>query len=152
MMIHLAVIQPEIAGNVGTLMRLATCMDLFLHIVGPLGFVWSDKHLWRAGMDYAPNGPWMRHTSWDDYRCYVQNQKGAGRTLATAPAMGTPYTAFSFQPDDHIILGKESKGLESEQIAQCDHVVHIPMHKHARSLNMAIAGAIVVSEALRQVR
>jgi len=151
-MIHLAVIQPEIAGNVGTLMRLVACLDMSLHVVGPLGFVWSDKHLWRAGMDYAHKGSWVRHTAWSEYIQQDCFQNGRGRTIATVPGTGTPYAQFSFRPHDHIVIGKESTGLDPAHMGQCDHVVHIPMQDGARSLNMAIAGAIVGSEALRQVQ
>ena len=150
--IHLALIAPEIAGNVGTLMRLSACWGMPLHVVGPLGFVWSDKHLWRAGMDYAQTGPWMRHSSWSDYIQQEGLQQGSARTIATVPRAGTPYTHFSFQDNDHLVIGTESTGLDPLYIQRCDHVVHIPMCAGPRSLNMAIAGAILWSEALRQTQ
>jgi tRNA (cytidine/uridine-2'-O-)-methyltransferase len=149
--IHIVLWEPEIAGNVGTLMRFAACCTVVVHIVEPMGFVWSDRHFRRAHMDYGDTAPCIRHPSWSHYLDSRRTHQDQGRTIATVPGAGSVYTQFAFQPHDALIVGRESVGLPPAIIDQCDHSVHIPMAAGARSLNMAIATAIVASEAIRQL-
>ncbi len=142
--------QPEIPGNTGTLMRLAACWNAPLVLIGPLGFVWSDKHLKRASMDYAQYCKPTIHDSWSDYQNHWAN--APHRTIAVVPREGVSYRDFVFQPSDHLIMGSESCGLPQRVISACDHCVHIPMQPSARSMNLAIAGALVWAEGLFQTQ
>jgi tRNA (cytidine/uridine-2'-O-)-methyltransferase len=157
--VSLVLYQPEIPGNTGTLMRLAACWGAELMLIGPLGFVWSDRHLKRARMDYATCAACPFYDSWSDYvdshHRIPQADRGGmrptqQRMIAVVPLEGVSYTKFAFTPGDHLIMGSESCGLPRQVINQCHEVVHIPMRATARSLNLAIASAIVWSEALRQ--
>lgn len=138
--------QPEIPGNTGTLMRLAACWNAPLVLIGPLGFVWSDKHLKRASMDYAQYCKPNIHDSWWDYQNHWA--KAPHRTIAVVPREGVSYRDFVFHPGDHLIMGSESCGLPRRIISECDHSIHIPMQPSARSMNLAIAGALVWAEGL----
>jgi tRNA (cytidine/uridine-2'-O-)-methyltransferase len=142
--------QPEIPGNTGTLMRLAACWNAPLILIGPLGFVWSDKHLKRASMDYAQYCKPSIHDSWSDYQNHWAN--APHRTIAVVPREGVSYRKFCFQPGDHLIMGSESCGLPHKVISECDHIVHIPMRKSVRSMNLAIASALVWAEGLFQTQ
>jgi tRNA (cytidine/uridine-2'-O-)-methyltransferase len=154
--VSLVLYQPEIPGNTGTLMRLAACWGGVLTLIGPLGFVWSDRHLKRARMDYGTVISNPFYDSWSDYMGAQQNQmqtqasQRGKRNIAVVPQAGLAYTDFSFARGDHLIMGSESCGLPDHVIAQCDGIVHIPMLVHARSINLAIASAIVWAEAVRQ--
>ena len=143
--------QPEIPGNTGTLMRLSACWNAPLALIGPLGFVWSDKHLKRASMDYAQHSKPTLHDSWQDYMNHWAGHTPR-RTIAVVPREGVSYRAFVFQPGDHLIMGSESCGLPHQVISECNHVVHIPMQPSARSMNLAIASALVWAEALFQTQ
>lgn len=143
--------QPEIPGNTGTLMRLSACWNAPLTLIGPLGFVWSDKHLKRASMDYAQHSKPTLHDSWQDYTNHWAGHT-PHRTIAVVPREGVSYRDFVFQPGDHLIMGSESFGLPHRVISQCNHVVHIPMQPSARSMNLAIASALVWAEGLFQTQ
>ncbi len=145
--ITLVLHQPEIAGNTGTLLRLAACWNAPLALIGPLGFIWSDRHLKRSGMDYAKNAVCPLHESWSDYRV-AQKQY---RNIAVVPHKGSSYIDFIFRPGDHLIMGSESCGLPTKVMDECHDSIYIPMVSGVRSLNLAIASAIVWSEALRQI-
>jgi tRNA (cytidine/uridine-2'-O-)-methyltransferase len=146
--IGLVLHQPEIAGNTGTLMRLAACWNAPLVLIGPLGFVWSDRHLKRSGMDYAEKLVCSLHESWSDYRLAQREY----RHIAVVPHRGLSYTDFIFRAGDHLIMGSESCGLPSSVMDQCHETIHIPMVANVRSLNLAIASAIVWSQALIQTQ
>lgn len=144
----LALIQPECPSNVGTLLRLAVCWGVHTHIVGPLTFVWSERRLKRAGMDYLDRASYALYTSW---RAFT-DQGTRGRKIFLVPSASVPYTEFRFAPDDMVCVGSESTGFEEAVQAEADHCVRIPMQAGERSLNMAMAAGIVLAEGLRQTR
>ncbi len=143
---HLVLFQPEIPQNVGTLMRLAACMGIPLDIIEPCGFLFTDKHLKRAGMDYIELATTSRFTSW---KTFCEERKKARRVAITSSASQN-YNEFSFQPSDLLIMGQESTGFPPAILENCDETVAIPMVSGRRSLNLALAAAIVTMEALRQ--
>lgn len=145
-LMHLALYQPDIPQNTGTLMRLCACLGVELHIIEPCGFVFSDRHLKRAGMDYLDQVALTRHASWEAFR-----ETTAGQRLVLLTTKGaTPYTDFSFKPNDILLLGRESAGVPDEIHAAADARLLIPMAPGFRSLNVALSGAMVLGEALRQ--
>ncbi len=145
-MIKLALYQPEIPQNVGTLLRLSSCLGLDVSIIEPCGFIWDDRRLKRAGMDYLDFVNVSRYADFESF------YSAAGRVVLVDVKAETSYYDFNFLPSDHLLLGQESVGVPDEVYAICSARVHIPMLAKRRSLNMAVAGAMVVSEALRQLR
>ena len=141
---HLALYQPDIPQNTGTLIRLGACLGVPIDIIEPCGFLFSDARLRRAGMDYLDQAEITRHPSWDDFRAA---RAGARMVLLTTRAAQS-YLDFAFHPDDVLLLGRESEGVPEDVHRQSDAKLRIPMK--ARSLNVALAGAIVLAEALRQ--
>lgn len=144
----LVLYQPDIAGNTGTLMRLAACMGVTLHIVEPAGFHLDDRALKRAGMDYLDIAAVARHLDWDGFEAW-RGTSGRRLVLMTTAA-GMAYTDFAFHHDDLILLGRESAGVPRQVHACADHRLVIPMAAGGRSLNVALAGAMVLGEAIRQ--
>jgi tRNA (cytidine/uridine-2'-O-)-methyltransferase len=131
-------------------MRLCACLGIGLHIVEPAGFVMTDRKLQRAGMDYIDKAALTRHVSVPAFLAFA---KTAGRRLvAVETGVPLPYTAFAYRPDDLLMLGAESSGLPAHALAAADASVTIPMQPGVRSLNVALAAAMVVGEALRQTR
>lgn len=145
---HLSLFQPEIPQNVGTLMRFAACMGVPLDIVEPCGFLFTDKHLKRAGMDYVDRAVVHRFPSW---KAFCEERKGC-RRVAVTTSSSQVYTHFSFEPSDLLVMGQESTGFPSTILEDCHERVMIPMVEGVRSLNLALAAAIVTAEALRQTR
>lgn len=144
--IHLALYQPEIPQNTGTLMRMGACLGVPIDVIEPCGFVWNDHKLRRAGMDYMDITNVTRHESWQAF-----TQTNAHRRIVLLDTRGDrDYHQFTFNPTDILLLGQESAGVPADVFNFCVHRVRIPMQAGTRSLNMAIAGALVVGEALRQ--
>jgi tRNA (cytidine/uridine-2'-O-)-methyltransferase len=143
---HLVLFQPEIPQNVGTLMRFAACMGMPLDIIEPCGFLFTDKHLKRAGMDYIELATIHRFPSWS---AFCEARKGA-RRIAVTGSSSQSYIDFSFKNNDLLIMGQESTGFPPQIIEECDETVAIPMIPGRRSLNLALAAAIVTTEAIRQ--
>ena len=126
-------------------MRLCACLDVPLDIIEPCGFTFTDKQLRRAAMDYAERAELARHNSWADFI------PGLTGRLILATTKGTrPHTDFAFRADDIILLGQEQSGVPNEVHDRADARLVIPMRGGARSLNIAIAGAMILGEALRQ--
>lgn len=149
-MIDLALYEPEIPHNTGALMRLCACMNVPLHLIEPLGFVLSDKHLKRASMDYIDLAVVQRHANFDQFR---ESQKKKDRRIVLLDTKGSsPLYAFTFREDDILLMGTESSGVPEDVFDVCDEIVYIPMDKNCRSLNLAIAAAMTLGEALRQCR
>ena len=145
-MIQLVLYEPEIAANVGALLRLSACWGISLDLIGPLSFLWSDRHLKRAAMDYLPQACYNLHDSWEDYgKTHRKNRK-----IFLVPHAACSYTDFEFQAQDALVIGSESCGFPPELEREAHHLVKIPMVPSQRSLNMAMAAAIVTAEALRQ--
>lgn len=144
---NIALYQPDIPQNVGSLIRLSACFSLPLHIVEPCGFLWEDRKLKRAGMDYATLAHVVRHTAWEHF----QADRPAGRLILLTTRGATRHTDFIFRPDDTLLLGRESLGVPDAVHNVVDGRVRIPMAAGARSLNIGMAAAMVTAEALRQV-
>ncbi len=145
-MIELALYQPDIAANAGTLARLGACLGLKLTIIEPAGFAWDDSKLRRAGMDYLDIATIRRVSSWEQF-CSETNNR---RILLLSTKAATPYTSFAFHGDDILLLGRESSGVPEAVHAHASARLTIPMEPNARSLNVALAASMVIGEALRQ--
>jgi tRNA (cytidine/uridine-2'-O-)-methyltransferase len=145
--IRLALYEPDIAPNVGTILRLAACFDLGVDIVEPCGFVWSEPKLRRAGMDYLDRVDLVRHTSWTRYMAASRPP----RLVLLTTKGATPLPDFRFAPGDTLLLGRESAGVPDAVHDAADSRVVIPVAAGARSLNVAIAAGIAAGEALRQL-
>lgn len=143
---RLALYAPDIPQNTGTLMRLCACTGVALDIIEPCGFALSDKNLKRAGMDYLDRLDMTRHMNWDSF---VTAHKTARLVLLTTKT-DRAYTGFAFQPNDILIAGRESAGVPNDVHAACHAHVTVPMAAGVRSLNVAVATAMVLGEALRQ--
>ena len=145
---ELALYQPDIPGNTGTLLRLAACTGTVLNIIGPAGFRNDDAALKRAGMDYLEIAATRRHTGWNSFEAWRSSQKR--RLLLMTTAASLPYCECAFMDGDLILMGRESGGVPKFVHDAADARLLIPMAKSARSLNMALAASIVLGEALRQ--
>lgn len=137
--------QPDIAGNVGTILRLGACLGVGIDLIEPMGFPWSDRALARAGMDYAAQASVVRHVDWEAFR-----QQLPGRLVLLSTRGAVPLPDARFDADDTLLLGSEGSGVPEAVHAAADLAVAIPMRPEMRSLNVAVAGAMVVGEALRQ--
>ncbi len=146
---RLVIFEPDIPQNTGALLRLGACLGIPVDIVEPCGFLFDDKRLRRAGMDYLEAVEMVRHRSWGAYRAAARTVT-PGRLLLLTTGGDTRYTDFAFQPGDNILLGRESAGVPEEVHAEADARLLIPMADGIRSLNVALAAAMVLSEALRQ--
>lgn len=146
---QLALYQPDIPQNLGTMLRLSACMKTAVNLIEPCGFPYDDRKVRRAGMDYMDHVTLLRHHSWERFQDYHASLKGPRLILLTTKS-SLSYTEFSFVPDDILLVGRESAGVPDEVAAYCDHAITIPMHPPMRSLNVAIAAAMVLGEALRQ--
>jgi tRNA (cytidine/uridine-2'-O-)-methyltransferase len=143
---RLALYQPDIPQNAGALLRLGACLGVPLDIIEPCGFVLSDARLRRAGLDYLPRASFARHDSWATF----QADRAPGRLLLLTTRGDTPYHRFAFAADDTLLLGRESAGVPPAVHDSCDARLVIPMRPGMRSLNVALAAALVLGEALRQ--
>lgn len=148
---RMALYQPDIPGNTGAVMRTAACLGLACDIIGPAGFVITDKKLRRAGMDYLDKLALTEHPSWQAFHAKAR-ANGTGRLVLLAPAADTDYLDFEFRADDVLVAGSEGAGVPAEVAGACDAAVRVPIVDGARSLNVAQALAMVVGEALRQTR
>ena len=145
---RLALYQPDIAGNVGTILRLSACMGVSCDIIMPCGFAFSERGMKRAGMDYALRADMVRH---DDWNSFAQNCNQNGRRIILLSSGGsTNLYDFAFTPHDVLLLGRESAGAPDHVAAAADARVHIPMMPGNRSLNISVAAGIALGEALRQ--
>ncbi|WFU49271.1 tRNA (cytidine(34)-2'-O)-methyltransferase [Sinorhizobium terangae] len=146
--LRIALYQPDIPGNTGTILRLAACLGLAVDIIEPAGFDLSDRNLKRAGMDYIAAVTLTRHVNWERFEAW---RATTGRRLVLASTKAAqPYTRFSFRPDDILLFGRESAGVPDDVHQRADGRVVIPMAPGQRSLNIAISAAMIVGEAIRQ--
>lgn len=140
--------QPDIPPNTGTILRLAACLGIAVDIVEPTGFPWSDRTLRRAGLDYLDRVEIVRHA---DFAAYDARRRAEGRRLVLLTAHGdTVYTRFDFTAGDALMAGRESAGVPDAVRAAADARIAVPMNSGFRSLNVAVATAMVAGEALRQ--
>ena len=144
---RLALHEPDIPQNAGTLIRLGACLGVPVDIIEPCGFPWSDRDLKRAAMDYGALAEVTRHDSWAHFT--AARPAGARLVLLTTKAHQN-FVDFSFAPTDILLVGRESAGVPEAVHRAADARLLIPMRPPARSLNMAVAAAMVLSEALRQ--
>ena len=144
---RLALFQPDIPQNTGALLRLAACFGIGIDLIEPLGFLLDDRRVRRAALDYAALAEFRRHASWDGFLA----ERDRGSRLVLLTTTGTvPLHGFAFDPEDTLLLGRESAGVPDFVHAAAAARVVIPLHGGARSLNVALAGAIALYEALRQ--
>ncbi|MEM8936057.1 MAG: tRNA (cytidine(34)-2'-O)-methyltransferase [Pseudomonadota bacterium] len=146
-MMHLAMYQPDIPQNVGAAIRVAACFGAQLNIIGPCGFPLDNRRLKRVAMDYESLAPPTAYDSWDVFL----TQRNKGRiVLLTTKARETVWD-YKFQPDDILLLGRESEGAPAEVHEAADERIKIPMAEGARSLNIAVSAAVALAEARRQL-
>ena len=148
---RLALYQPDIPQNTGTLLRLGACLDLELDIIEPCGFVFSEKALKRAGMDYLDKVKYRRHNSWADFLQYrEEHSEEYGRLVLLTTKASSAYFDFEFKSNDIILMGRESAGVPQSVHETVDARLIIPMNENARSINVAVSAVMVLGEALRQ--
>ena len=143
---RIVLFQPEIAQNVGAVMRLGACMGVGVDLIEPLGFAWDDRRVRRTAMDYIDH---VEVARFDDFESWSLARPVGRRLLLTTKGKASPYE-FAFEADDLLILGKESAGVPEDVAARCDHKLRLPIRPQVRSLNLATAAALVLGEALRQ--
>lgn len=146
---RLALYQPDIPQNTGTIIRMAACLGLPIDIILPCGFAFSDRALKRAGMDYLDRAEITRHLDWLAFE--AARAAAGGRLILLTTRAEKPYTRCIFRPDDTLLLGRESAGVPQKVHDAADEPVLVPMAGGMRSLNVAVAAAMVVGEALRQI-
>lgn len=146
--IRVALYQPDIAGNTGTILRMAACFGLAVDIIEPAGFDLSDRALKRAGMDYLEMAALARHVDFETFDKWRTQEKRRLILFSTKAAL--PYTQFAFHPDDILLFGRESAGVPAAVHDRADARLIIPMKGGGRSLNLALAAAMAAGEALRQ--
>ncbi len=145
---RIALFQPEIAGNVGAVMRLGACFGVAIDLIEPLGFAWDDKRVRRTAMDYIDHVEVVRHDGFDAFAATI----GAARlVLMTTKADASLYD-FVFRSDDVLLFGMESAGVPAAIAATCDAALRIPIRSAVRSLNLATSAAVALGEALRQTQ
>ncbi|AXS41464.1 tRNA (cytidine(34)-2'-O)-methyltransferase [Breoghania sp. L-A4] len=144
----IALYQPDIPQNTGTILRMAACLGITVHLIEPAGFALSDRNLKRAGMDYIDRAALVRHVDWAAFEAW---RRDAGRRLVLLTTKATQaYAGFGFETSDILLLGRESAGVPQEVHDAADARLTIPMIKGTRSLNIALSAAMVTGEALRQ--
>lgn len=157
---RLALFEPDIPQNTGAMIRLGACLGVPVDIIEPAGFPWSDKALKRAGLDYWELADVIRHVSWETYLAFraapppitahATDRPATGRLILLTTKSNHHYASFAFHPADTLLVGRETAGAPPHVHAAADARITIPMRPPARSLNVAIAAAMVLGEALRQ--
>lgn len=147
-LMHLAAYQPDIPQNTGALIRLCASFGVQLELIEPFGFIWDERKIRVSAMDYYDLVKLTRHTSWDKFQSHFKNQ----RIILLSTKASVNYTEFEFRADDILLLGRESAGVPDTVHQSVDARVKIPLNPLARSINMAMAGSIVLAEALRQTK
>ena len=145
-MISIALFEPEIAGNVGAVLRLGACLGAAVDLIEPMGFAWDDRRVRRTAMDYIDHVDVTRHASFDAFRATVATRR---LVLFTTKASDSAYN-FRFAADDILLFGKESAGVPASVADACDARVRLPLRPEVRSMNLATAAALGLGEAMRQ--
>ena len=143
---RIALFEPEIAGNVGSVLRLGACLGAAVDLIEPLGFAWDDKRVRRAAMDYIDHVEVVHHAGFAAFQAAIAPRR---LVLFTTKAALSAYD-FAFQPGDVLLFGKESGGVPAAVAQACDARVRIPMRSGVRSMNLAICAALALGEAQRQ--
>jgi tRNA (cytidine/uridine-2'-O-)-methyltransferase len=147
---QIALYQPDIPQNTGTILRLCACLDVAAHIIEPAGFPVSDRHFRRAGMDYLDQVSITRHDSWSKFEQW--RRQGVHRLILFTTKAAGSYLDYRYGPDDMLLFGRESAGVPDEVATLADARLVIPIRADLRSLNVAMAAAMALGEALRQTR
>lgn len=142
---RLALYQPDIPQNTGTILRLAACLGVGVDVIGPTGFDMTDRSLRRAGLDYLDHVAISRHETFEQFLAACP-----GRLVLLSSHASIPHTEFKFDAADTLLLGRESAGVPEVVHAAASARIRIPMRPGLRSLNIAVASALVLGEALRQ--
>jgi len=142
---RLALYEPDIPQNTGAILRLGACLGVAVDLIEPFGFVWDDRHLKRAGMDYLERVEVARHRSWSAFRATPR-----GRLVLLTTQATVPYHRFAFAAEDTLLFGRESAGVPAEVHAAAETRLRVPMRPSLRSINVALAASMVLGEALRQ--
>lgn len=149
-MIQIALYQPDIPGNTGTIMRMAACLGVPLHIIEPAGFDLSERNLKRAGMDYLEVTNLTRHISWEAF--FDWHIKEKNRLVLASTKAAQPYCDLTYKDNDVLLFGRESSGVPDNVHETVDERILIEMQPNMRSLNLAMSVAMITGEALRQTR
>ena len=145
---RIALYQPEIAGNLGTILRTCACLDVAVDIIEPCGFPFSDRSLKRAGMDYFDHVQYTRHADWEAFRTTVDSRES--RVILLSSKAEAPHYGFGYRKNDILLFGSEGSGVPLTVHDQCDARITIPMKPGMRSLNLAVSAGMALGEALRQ--
>ena len=148
---RLAAFQPDIAQNLGTMIRTCACLGVPLDVIEPCGFPFSVKALRRAAMDYADLADVTRHDDWDAFLAQREAAQGRSRLVLLSTHGTTRIWDHAFTPQDVLLVGRESAGVPAEVVEAADAIITIPMPGGGRSLNVAVAAGMVLSEATRQL-
>lgn len=149
---RLALYQPDIPQNTGTILRLSACLGVPIDLIGPAGFDFSDKSFRRAGLDYLDHAEISRHESFESFDASLASAESPPRLVLLTTHASDTHIRFAFRPSDVLLLGRESAGVPEAVHQRADARVRIPMRTGLRSLNIAVAAAMVLGEALRQTR
>lgn len=147
---RLALYEPDIPQNAGTILRLAACLGVAVDVIGPTGFDMTDRALRRAGLDYLRHAEIARHSDFAEFD--ATRVLRASRLVLLTTHSRMAYMGFAFRADDTLLLGRESAGVPDQVHEAADARLRVPMRPGLRSLNVAVAGAMVLGEALRQTR
>ncbi|MSO93806.1 MAG: tRNA (cytidine(34)-2'-O)-methyltransferase [Rhodospirillales bacterium] len=148
---RLVLFEPDIPQNTGNLLRTATCMSVPVEIIGPCGFVFSDRRFKRAGLDYLDRAAVSHHASWRAFSEARRSAPRKGRLVLLTTKGSIRHSDFRFEAGDALMVGSEERGVPDFVHAAADARIRIPIAPELRSLNVAVAGAIVIAEALRQL-
>jgi tRNA (cytidine/uridine-2'-O-)-methyltransferase len=143
---RIALFEPEIAQNVGAVLRLGACLGAAVDLIEPMGFEWDDRRVRRTAMDYIDHVEIARHAGFDAFRATI----GSRRLILFTTKSDRSVYDFRFMPDDVLLFGKESAGVPAAVHEACDARVRIPMRPQVRSMNLATSAGIALGEALRQ--
>lgn len=143
---RIALFEPEIAGNVGAILRLCACLGGAVDLIEPMGFEWDDRRVRRTAMDYIDHVTVARHAGFNAFRATLGSRR---LVLFTTKSRRSAYD-FAFTADDVLLFGKESAGVPTAIAGACDERVRIPMRPQVRSMNLATSAALALGEALRQ--
>ncbi|MFZ4382222.1 MAG: tRNA (cytidine(34)-2'-O)-methyltransferase [Sandarakinorhabdus sp.] len=143
---RIALYEPEIAGNVGAVLRLGACLGVPVDLIEPLGFLWDDARVRRTAMDYIDHVSITRHRDWDGFRASV----GPARLVLLTTKGSVSAYDFAFRPDDVLLFGKESAGAPPHVHQASAGRIRLPMRPEVRSMNLAMSAGLAVGEALRQ--
>ncbi len=143
---RIALYEPEIAGNVGAILRLGACLGAAVDLIEPMGFAWDDRRVRRTAMDYIDHVSIARHAGFDAFRATIGDRR---LVLFTTKGQASVYD-FAFRPDDVLLFGKESAGVPLAIAEACHVLLRIPIRPQVRSMHLASATAVALGEALRQ--